>query len=147
MVQELSSRYPEAIIFVVNYPYYIYDRADSNTHTLRDLGRMRTNYLRQAYTSKDEKVFWVVNLDDRYDLDLRVDMSLIASDLKPVFSDPYENTLILESDFSAGCRLAREPDQEERSIGLDRRSPRSFSSNWLAELERFTSEGQPCRHS
>ncbi|HEY7912818.1 MAG TPA: hypothetical protein VIG62_12965 [Blastocatellia bacterium] len=108
-IKELHEANPGAIFLVLeNYVYYIYDGfKEGGLVAGKDIRRFHANdwtYWKEAYTSKPVKVFWV--LDYPSASVTRDNLNIIPdSNLKAVFSDQFEKTLILESDFPAGHRL------------------------------------------
>jgi hypothetical protein len=105
----LHISHPEALFLVLeNYPYYIYDEFQKGGPVpgtqVRRLEVTDLNYWKSAYTSKPIKVFWV--LDYPSASVTKQNLSFIPdSNLKPVYTDKFEKTLILESDFPAGYRF------------------------------------------
>jgi hypothetical protein len=105
----LHTLHPEALFLVLeNYPYYIYDEFQKGGPVpgtqVRRLEVTDLNYWKSAYTSKPIKVFWV--LDYPSASVTKQNLSFIPdSNLKTVYFDKFEKTLILESVFPAGYRF------------------------------------------
>jgi hypothetical protein len=99
-LRELAEADPEALFFVEEYAYFVYDGfCDGGPvpgKTLRVFSR--PDYWSKAYTSRAVRVFWVVN--ENTDLDFLDDSSQHV-----VFSDPVERTKIVQTDFPAGYRF------------------------------------------
>jgi hypothetical protein len=108
-IKELYETHPDSVFLVLeNYVYYIYDGfKDGGPVPGKDIRRLRGNdwkYWQQAYTSKPVKVFWV--LDHISKSVKKENLSFIPeSNLRTVYLDEFEKTLILESDFPADHRL------------------------------------------
>jgi hypothetical protein len=99
-IRELHDAYPDALFFVKETPFFIYDRFREGGPvpgtTIRDFPDR--SFWRQAYTPKSVKVFWVLELNTK--------MDFVPEDkLKLVYYDPFEETKIFESDFPAGYRF------------------------------------------
>jgi hypothetical protein len=109
-IKELHETNPDAIFLVLeNYVYYIYDGfKEGGPVPGVDIRRFHANdwtYWKEAYTSKPLKVFWV--LDYPSASVTRDNLNIIPdSNLKVVYTDQFEKTLILESDFPADHRLS-----------------------------------------
>jgi hypothetical protein len=101
-IRELHERYPEALFFVKETPFFIYDRFREGGPvpgtTIRDFPDR--GFWRQAYAGKSVKVFWVLELRTKIDF-------VPEENLKLVYYDPFEETKILESDFPAGYRFIK----------------------------------------
>jgi hypothetical protein len=99
-VVDLYEANPEAMFFIEEYGFFIYDRFQ---HGGPELGKdvrvyPRPRFWEQAYTSKPVKIFWVVNEGTRLNF-------VPSSNLRLVYTDPYEKTKILESEFPEGYRF------------------------------------------
>jgi hypothetical protein len=99
-VKQLYEANPQALFFAQEYPVFMYDRFEGTG--LAPGENMRKfpgiTYLKDAYTSRPVKVFWIVGANMKL-------YFIPASNLKLVFYDPIESTRIYESDFPAGYRF------------------------------------------
>jgi hypothetical protein len=100
-LRELHAAHPEALFFVDNYPFYVYDhRPDGAPRPGEQLRRFPDeDFWQQAYTSRAVKIFWVMNLH------LEPLSFVPEAQRRLIFSDQYEKTLIYESDFPAGYKF------------------------------------------
>lgn len=100
-LRQLHQAYPQALFFVEEYGYFIYDGFRSGGPTPGENLRIfpRKKFWERAYTSKAVKVFWVINP--------RTKLAFVPdANLKVVHSDPFEETNIFESDFQAGYKFS-----------------------------------------
>lgn len=114
-LKELYEANPQAIFFVEEYGYFIYDGfqdGPSPGNLLRVWHRKA--YWEQAYTSKPVKVFWVIEKNTKVDFVLKDEQNV-------VFDDPYEQTKIIAFDFPKGqlfpltqAKLPNEDEQTEK---------------------------------
>jgi hypothetical protein len=108
-VRELAQAYPGAIFYLANQAYFIYETDSLHPDgakpgiTFRRLPRRV--FWNSAFTSKPVRVFWVLDQDTRFDF-------VPDSNLKLVYSDPYEKTRILESEFPAGYRFFNDAEAQ-----------------------------------
>lgn len=102
-VKQLYEANPEALFIAQEYPLYIYDgfQGEGPVPGKHLIDYQGANYLRQAYTSRSIKVFWVMGSGTKLDF-------IDDSHLKLVHSDPIEKTSIYESDLPAGYRFLSE---------------------------------------
>lgn len=102
-VKQLYEAHPEALFIAQEYPLYIYDgfQGEGPVPGKHLIDYQGANYLRQAYTSRAIKVFWVMASGTKLDF-------IDDSHLKLVHSDPIEKTSIYESDLPAGFRFLTE---------------------------------------
>jgi hypothetical protein len=109
-IKQLYETYPDSIFLVLeNYVYYIYDRFKEGGpvpgESIKRFHATDWRYWKEAYTSRPVKIFWV--LDDPSASVTKDSLKTIPdSNLKVVFTDTFEKTLILESNFPAGHRLS-----------------------------------------
>lgn len=95
-LKQLYKENPQALFYVEEYGYFIYDEfrgGPAPGSSLRVFPKI--DFWRQAYTSKPVKIFWVLDRDTELDF-------VSDSNQKLVFSDPYERTKILVSNFPVG---------------------------------------------
>lgn len=97
---ELNAAHPQALFFAANYPFYVYDsfqtRAPGLTERLRVMHD--EDFWRVAYTSRPIKIFWLLNEADA--------LRFVPTDnRRAVWFDPFEKTVIFESDFPADYRF------------------------------------------
>jgi hypothetical protein len=100
-IRQLAEADPQALFFVEEYGYFIYDGFQQGGpipgKTLRVFPRIE--YWREAYTSAPVKVYWVLNE--------RTTLSFVApANQEVAYFDRFEQTKILESEFPAGHRFA-----------------------------------------
>jgi hypothetical protein len=111
LLKELHERNPEAIFFVDPYAYYAYDgfwrQAEAAGKSFKYLPSR--GFWREAYTSRPVKVFWFVT--DSSDRRVGLNEFVPRENLKETFSDPFEKTMVFESEFPAGYRFS----SDERS--------------------------------
>jgi hypothetical protein len=100
-LRSLHLAYPNAIFFMNNYPFYVYDDCSGGQPCpgveLRKLPDK--TYWRNAYTSRPLKIFWVLSKPS--------DLPgwLAESNRRLIYTDRFEKTLIFESDFPAGHKF------------------------------------------
>lgn len=104
--QEIKRLYevnPQAIFFVEEYGYFIYDGfGDGGPRPGKEMRVFpRQWFWRQAYTSRPVKVFWVVNQDTELNF-------LSDANQHVVVTDPIEKTKIIGGEFPAGFRFGDE---------------------------------------
>jgi hypothetical protein len=99
-LNELHEANPQALFFVEEYSYFVYDNFNGGGPVPgKNLRVFPTiDFWKHAYTSDPVKLFWVVNLDTKLEF-------ISADNLRVVYSDEVEKTKILESDFYAGYRF------------------------------------------
>lgn len=95
-LKELHEANPQAIFFIQEYGYFIYDGFQDGPSP-GNLLRVwhRKEFWERAYTSKPVKVFWVIENNTKVDF-------LPTQEQKIVFQDPYERTKIIAFDFPEG---------------------------------------------
>jgi hypothetical protein len=100
-LRQLHQAYPQALFFVEEYGYFIYDGFRSGGPTPGENLRIfpRKKFWERAYTSKAVKVFWVVNPRTKLDF-------IPNANLRMIHSDPFEETNIFESNFQAGYKFS-----------------------------------------
>ncbi|HET9530558.1 MAG TPA: hypothetical protein VFQ92_09420 [Blastocatellia bacterium] len=98
-VKQLYEAHPDALFFAQEYPLHIYDRIQGGPAPGEKLiDYPGANYLKQAYTSRPIKVFWVMASETQLTF-------IDESHLKLVHFDPVEDTKIYESDLPAGYKF------------------------------------------
>lgn len=100
-LRELNAAHPEALFFVDNYPFYVYD--DLRGAPPRPAQHLRRfaeeDFWQLAYTSQAVKIFWVMNLN-------LAPLAFVPEAKRMlVFNDPFEKTAIYVSDFPAGYKF------------------------------------------
>lgn len=108
-LKELAHQYPDAVFFLANQAYFIYE-TDSLLPEGLNRGVVfrrlpRKYFWESAFTSKQIKVFWVIEPGNQLDY-------VPESDKKIVYNDPLEKTRIFESDFPAGYKFFNEADSQ-----------------------------------
>lgn len=99
-LRELHAAHPAALFFVNNYAFYVYEGLHDAPRPGEHLRRFPDqDFWQQAYTSRAVKIFWVMNLH------LEPLAFVPEAQRRLIFSDPYEKTLIYESDFPAGYKF------------------------------------------
>jgi hypothetical protein len=99
-LRELAKADPEAIFFVEEYAYFVYDNFCEGGPVPGETLRLFSlpEYWAKAYTSRPVRVFWVVNENTALDF-------LADSRQQVVFSDPVEGTKIVRTDLPAGHKF------------------------------------------
>jgi hypothetical protein len=95
-IKELYAANPDALFFVEEYGYFIYDEFKGGPmpgERLRVF--LRKGYWQQAYTNKPIKMFWILNADTPTDF-VPTDKQRI------IYSDLYERTKIIEIECPTG---------------------------------------------
>lgn len=108
-LRELHNAHPDAIFFILkNYQLYIYDNLwDGAPVTGLDLRVFpEVDYWQKSYTSKAVNVFWVLDQSSAQ-VDYRNSKLQFIPDanLKIVYNDSFEKTMILKSNFPAGYKF------------------------------------------
>jgi hypothetical protein len=119
-LRQLSARHPEAVFFLANHAFYVYEydqfRRPDGAATV-DLRRMpQKGFFAHAYTSRPLKVFWVLETSTPTDF-----LPGVGSRL--VYSDPVEKTAIYESDLPAGYRFSAGSSTPAAAREYDGRAP------------------------
>ena len=100
-MSELSDANTDAIFYLANYPFYVYDGGDFRSRTdlaPADVRRLpRSNFWRHAYTSRPVRIFWVLELSNATD-------SIGEVEKRVVYTNPFEKTIIYEAAYPAGFR-------------------------------------------
>jgi hypothetical protein len=99
-IKELSNANPDALFFIEEYAYFVFDGFAQGGPTPGTGARVfpRNEYWHHAYTSAPLKVFWVVNDDTELDF-------LPKQDQQLVYIDPVERTKIIGAEFPGGYRF------------------------------------------
>ncbi len=108
-LKELHASHPDAVFFILNnYQLYVYDNLQEKAPvTGLDLRLFPTiDHWERSYTSKAINVFWVLE-QQTAEMDLQQNqLSFIPNtNLKSVYYDPFEKTMILKSNFPAGYKF------------------------------------------
>ncbi|MEJ7712645.1 MAG: hypothetical protein WKF84_23060 [Pyrinomonadaceae bacterium] len=108
-LKELHASYPGAIFFILrNYQLYVYDNLQEKAPvTGLDLRLFPTiDHWKRSYTSKAINVFWVLE-QPTAEMNLKESqLSFVPNvNLKSVYYDPFEKTMILKSNFPAGHKF------------------------------------------
>jgi hypothetical protein len=101
-LKELHAANPDAIFYVEEYGYFIYDEFEGGPKPGEELRVFpRESYWQQAFTSRPVKMFWVLEQDTEIDF--------VPTDKRQVvYSDRYERTKIVALDFPVGKLFSAE---------------------------------------
>ncbi|MFN0084908.1 MAG: hypothetical protein ACKVX9_05930 [Blastocatellia bacterium] len=101
-IKALHEAAPDAVFFIDNYSYFVYDNfAGTGLRPGVNLRRLpEPGFLREAHAGRPMKIYWVM---DRPEPPAQW---LPADHLTPVFSDPSEKTFIFASAVPAGYRFS-----------------------------------------
>lgn|GEM_PF-2359801 len=108
-LRQLQQEHPDALFFVQDYPFYIYDG-----HTgLRTIPSIKSEFWQRAYLEKTSKIFWVISRSkcpsvcSSHNTNPIEQLSPPNLELKTVFEAPKERTRIVVSDLPADYKFAQ----------------------------------------
>lgn len=106
----LLSRYPGAVFYVQNYPFYLYDafqvEAEYQGVDVRPYPYSAT-FWRTAYTTQSLSIVWVLNATGSLQPASEVIDPFTGAIMRGevVFHDSYEKTRIVVTEFDAGSQV------------------------------------------